>query len=451
MKQLTITTFLIIGLYHSFTSKTYAQFAPPIEIDQNTGLITNILTADINNDNQHDLIVTRKFSTNNLVSYYLNQGDFVFDTEVVIATGNSQVTNIAVGDFNNDNWLDIVSIGDANNAVTLYLNNQLTFSTQILDTFEFFESDISVADINNDNALDIVAVGGTTFKVFYNDGLASFTSQAITTPIEDFFDIDIHDIDNDGFEDVITGGTNISVYKNNNGTLSYDTALSNQIPSTFNLFVRLEDLDGDGDVDLFSEDNNSSGVRWMQNDGDGNFSNLQIIDATANNVRQGVLRDFDGDNDIDIIISKDFNLYLYTNDGSGNFSTPILIQDAETVINVVESGDMNNDGLDDIIWSANLSVQENISTLANDKFYKENTLLTVYPNPAKSMITLQTKTTLNNATLSIYNLLGQSIKTMHSLSGNKISVPINNISNGTYLLELVTENQVFTEKIIIKN
>lgn len=406
MNSFKVPIYLTITISLLYHSKLYSQFANPILIESNTGLITNIITADINNDNLKDIVITRKFSTNNLISYYLNQGNLSFGPEVSIATGSSQVTNIAVGDLNNDNWLDIVSIGDATNSVTLYLNNALSFSSQVLDSFAFFESDIAVADIDNDNNLDIVAIGGTTFKMYYNDGMANFTSQTITGPIEDFFDITISDIDADGFEDVITGGTNISVYKNNNGTLSYDSVRSNQIPSTFNLFVRLADIDNDGDVDLFSEHNNSTGVRWMQNDGNGNFSNLQIIDSSVTNIRSGTLNDFDNDNDLDFIIIKDFNLYLYTNDGFGNFSTPILIQDTQTIISVIASDDFNNDGLDDIIWSADLSIQENNVLISNEEYLVDHNLIKIYPNPSAEKLYLESP---KNGKLTISSINGQII------------------------------------------
>lgn len=399
-----ILIYLAITILLLFSSNLYSQFANPILIESNTGSITNIITADINNDNLKDIIITRKFSSNNLISYYLNQGNLNFSPEISIATGSSQVTNIAVGDFDNNNWLDIVSIGDATNSVTLHMNSALSFSSQVLDSFTFFESDIGVADIDNDSNLDIVAIGGTTFKVYYNDGMANFTSQTITGPIEDFFDLTISDIDADGFEDVITGGSNISVYKNNNGTLSYDSVRSNQIPSTFNLFVRLVDIDNDGDVDLFSENDNSTGIRWMQNDGNGTFSNLQIIDPSAMNIRSGILKDFDNDNDLDFIIIKDFNLYLYTNDGFGNFSAPILIQDTQTIINFIESGDLNNDGLEDIIWSADLSIQENNLLLSNEEYIVGDNLIKIYPNPSSENLYLDSP---ENGVLTILNSKGQ--------------------------------------------
>lgn len=442
-----ISVYLLIAVSILFSSNLHAQFANPILIDSNTGVITNIKTTDINNDNLKDIIVTRKFSANNLISYYLNQGDFSFGPEVSIATGNSQVTNIAVGDFNDDNWLDIVSIGDATNSVTLHLNNALSFSSQVLDSFNFFESDIDVVDINNDNNLDIVAIGGTTIKVYYNDGLANFTSQTITEPLQDFFDITISDIDNDGFEDVITGGSKISVYKNNNGTLSYDAIRSNQIPSTFNLFVRLVDLDNDGDVDLFSENNNSTGVRWLKNDSNGNFSDSQIIDPSATNIRSATLNDFDNDNDLDFIIIKDFNLYLYTNNGLGNFSAPILIQDAQTIISVIESEDLNNDGLEDIIWSADLSIQENNLLLSNEEAEKTEYLIKIYPNPSAKNLYLDSQ---EKGVLTILNSNGQIVYKNIPLIKGKNYIKKELVPQLYFFKIDLKTNTTITKKVFIK-
>ena len=170
--------------------------------------------------------------------------------------------------------------------------------------------------------------------------------------------------------------------------MNYDSVRSNQIPSTFNLFVRLEDIDNDRDVDLFSEDNNSTGVRWLENDGNGNFSDSQIIDPSATNIRSATLNDSGNDNDLDFIIIKDFNLYLYANNGLGNFSEPILIQDAQTIINVIESEDLNNNGLEDIVWSADFSIQENNLLLSNEEYVNTEHLIKIYPNPSAENLDL---------------------------------------------------------------
>lgn len=442
-----ISIYFAIFLSLLLSSIAHAQFSSPILIEPNTGQITNIVPADLNNDGLKDIIVTRKFSANNLISYYLNEGDFSFGPEATIATGSSQVTNISVGDFDDNGWLDIVSIGDAGNAVTMHMNSALSFSAEELDSFTFFESDIDVVDLDNDDDLDIVAVGGTTLKVYYNDGMSNFTTQIIQGPIEDFFDLTVGDIDADGFEDVITGGSNISVYKNSSGTLVYDSLRSNQIPGLFNLFVRLEDIDNDGDADLFSEDNNSTGVRWMENDGAGNFANLLIIDSTAINIRSGTLKDFDHDGDLDFIIIKDFDLYLYENDGAGDFGAPILIQDEPTLISVVESEDLNNDGLADIIWSADLSVQQNNSSLSGTEYLVDKDLVQIYPNPSAEQVILDCP---QNGVLNVFDAKGQLVyENLPVLKGvNDLKIEL---VPQIYFFNLkLKTGPVITKKVVIK-
>ena len=439
-------TFLFTLLQFVFITTIFGQFSSPNLIDTNTALITNIITADINNDNFKDIIVTRKFSSS-IISYYLNQGDLTFGPETIIEPGNNQFTKIAAGDFNNDGWIDIVSIGDATNSVIVYTNNATTFTATTLDSFVFFDSDIQVTDIDNDTDLDIVAIGGTTLKIYYNDGLSNFTSQTITSPIEDFFDITINDIDGDGFKDIITGGTNISIYKNTNGIISYDAIRTSLIPSNFNLFLELVDLDNDGDFDLFSEANNASGVRWMENDGNGNFSNLQLIDVNPNTRYGASIKDFDADGDLDIILPKDFNFVLYTNDGLGNFSPSNTIQLGSPLsISVLHSEDINNDGLFDAIWSADLSFQLNNTTSLSVIEPEMAEVIKVYPNPASNQFSIRIQ---NSGELTIHNALGQAVyKNIKLVEGNNILDF--NLNPQLYFLTIQSQNKKTIKKLLIE-
>ncbi|OUR90916.1 hypothetical protein A9Q87_13350 [Flavobacteriales bacterium 34_180_T64] len=423
----------------------FGQFSSPNLIDTNTSLITSIITADINNDNFKDIIVTRKFSTS-IISYYLNQGGLTFGPETIIEPGNNQITKIATGDFNNDGWIDIVSIGDATNSVIVYTNNATTFTANTIDNFAFFDSDIQVADIDNDSDLDIVAIGGTTLNIYYNDGLSNFTSQTITGPIEDFFDITIEDIDGDGFKDIITGGTNISIYKNTNGIISYDTTRTNLIPSNFNLFLELVDLDNDGDFDLFSEADNASGIRWMENDGNGNFSNLQMIDGNPNTRYGASINDFDADGDLDIIIPKDFNFVLYTNDGLGNFDPASTIQLGTPLsITVLHAEDINNDGFIDAIWSADLSFQLNTTTLSVSE-PETDALIKLFPNPASNQFSIQIQ---NPGTLTIHNALGQVVHENIVLIAGRNTFEFN-LNPQLYFLTIQSQHKKVLKKLLIE-
>lgn len=55
-----ISVYIVIAISLLFTTNLHSQFDNPVLIESDTGLITNIITADINNDNLKDIIVTKK-------------------------------------------------------------------------------------------------------------------------------------------------------------------------------------------------------------------------------------------------------------------------------------------------------------------------------------------------------------------------------------------------------
>ncbi|CAF4788514.1 unnamed protein product, partial [Rotaria sp. Silwood2] len=61
---------------------------------------------DFNNDNWSDIVVAN-YNTNN-VGIFLGYADGSFGNQTIFFTGsNSHPTSVAVGDFNNDNQLDV--------------------------------------------------------------------------------------------------------------------------------------------------------------------------------------------------------------------------------------------------------------------------------------------------------------------------------------------------------
>lgn len=74
----------------------------------------------------------------------------------------------------------------------------------------------------------------------------------------------------------------------------------------------------------------------------------------------------------------------------------------------------------------------------------------VYPNPFSVQTTLQSNVFLNNATLTLYNSLGQSVKQIRNISGHTITLHRDNIPNGIYNLLLIENNKTFSiAKIVI--
>jgi hypothetical protein len=79
-----------------------------------------------------------------------------------------------------------------------------------------------------------------------------------------------------------------------------------------------------------------------------------------------------------------------------------------------------------------------------------NNDITVYPNPFSSVTTLQTETFLKDATLSVYNSSGQTVKQINNISGQTITLHRDNLSGGLYFIQLKQSNKIIkVEKIII--
>jgi len=74
----------------------------------------------------------------------------------------------------------------------------------------------------------------------------------------------------------------------------------------------------------------------------------------------------------------------------------------------------------------------------------------VYPNPSTGIITVQCKPSSENAKLSVYNLLGESVyeKAISSFSNHTIDLSAN--PNGVYFVSMKTENESSTSKIILQ-
>jgi len=83
----------------------------------------------------------------------------------------------------------------------------------------------------------------------------------------------------------------------------------------------------------------------------------------------------------------------------------------------------------------------------------ENTtrnILSVFPNPFSSSTTIQTIGNFKNATLTICNSYGQSVKKVKNISGKTVSLYRDNLPGGLYFIRLTVENKnIAVEKLVI--
>jgi len=75
--------------------------------------------------------------------------------------------------------------------------------------------------------------------------------------------------------------------------------------------------------------------------------------------------------------------------------------------------------------------------------------LTVYPIPTSEVIWVQNSTVINNGKITIYDLLGREV-IQESFEGTKTSINTSSLSEGLYLLKVVSENNQIVKKIIVR-
>lgn len=70
--------------------------------------------------------------------------------------------------------------------------------------------------------------------------------------------------------------------------------------------------------------------------------------------------------------------------------------------------------------------------------------IAVFPNPFSTQTTIQSDYIFKNATLTVYNSFGQTVKELKNLSGQTINLLRDNLASGLYFFQVVQDNKVIT-------
>lgn len=250
---------------------------------------------DIDGDGDMDLL------TNGLdkIVWFENNGSQVF-VERLVGNGVSSPSNpveIVCVDLDGDRDIDIVE-GNNGQLVWFENNGSQNFTERPISYETDGLGDISVADMDKDGDLDIVttsAVGG--FAWHENFGDQTFQKQAIPTSLNPNFALhQLRDVDADGDVDIYVSSfySGVTALYENNGSNVFSEKPISALGTSYG--VDVNDLDGDGDMDLISGAYNGAPV-WHRNDG-GAFTSKEVYVSAAQST---IVTDFDKDGDMDIV------------------------------------------------------------------------------------------------------------------------------------------------------
>jgi hypothetical protein len=152
------------------------------------------------------------------------------------------------------------------------------------------------------------------------------------------------------------------------------------------------------------------------------------------------------DNSLNLINSVQFGS---PNEDRGNFwlKDTILYVGGMTEGSIVNSNLGSFDAFTLALSTSNLSIlQPSLTTSIIETTNKS--LIEIYPNPAKSAVTIAGLDGDFNGAIFIFNNIGQMIKTEHR-TGSQVSIEIGNLKSGIYFIHIKTEKgEVITRKFI---
>ena len=344
--------------------------------------------------------------------------------------------DIAVADMDNDGDLDIIGafytgrtivwFENSTGAGNAYNPRTVANSTDIPAGFRPYR--ITTGDLDRDGDMDLVAIlenpGGDDQIIWYvNDGSQTFTPQVLNTEMLVAKSIRIDDIDGDTDLDVLLAdfGRDDTWWLVNDGAQNFTPIRYLNFAGTINAYSG--DVNKDGDIDLLVMQGvaGAGSVNWYQNDGSNDFTNQNIRVPTLGSTTggaEGYLIDMDRDQDMDILATFNDNNLIAWFENDGDAGTPSFIQrEIDRGISDVKNfypADLDGDGDLDIVTMSNNTGE--VLWLENNgiqDFTKRNILNS---NPESGLFKVYAADMDNDGDLDIIS---------QNANGNKIFVNLN--------------------------
>jgi FG-GAP-like repeat len=236
-------------------------------------------------------------------------------------------------------------------------NNSGTLTT-------FVEDNSSFGDLDNDNDLDKISKSGGNLIISYNNGSGAFTpsSPIVVSSTDDIWSIELGDIDGDGLLDMVVPTSSTTT-----DSIAVLTAQSGYTPVKYTNInypsAQLSDLDNDGDLDIVAMDFSSPAKLYvLKNNGTGVFTVPAAITTTSPSNNRLLTGDLNNDGIPDLIAlnNSEQPVDLYLGDGTGefNFGSSLNPMTSPTgTTGAVALGDVDNDADLDIAFTLDSDVE----------------------------------------------------------------------------------------------
>ena len=292
------------------------------------------------------------------ISVYLcGYGNGTFTNQTVFSTGASRPVSIAVGDFNNDHWLDIVVTNNGTNNIGIFFGygngsfrSQMTYSTG----YDSLPNCVVVADLNNDYILDIIVAnyGTDNIGIFLGYSNGSFTAQTTysTSSGSKPYSVAVNDFNNDGYFDIVvanSGNHNISIFlSNGNGTFTSQTTYP-IYPGSNPHSIIIGDFNRDYQLDIAVSNHDTNNISVLIGYSNGSFAAPTMHSTGIDSGPFGMtVGDFDNNNqsDIAVVNSNTNNVFVLIGYNMIQSQSPTTYSTGDASLPLdIAIGDFDND------------------------------------------------------------------------------------------------------------
>lgn len=245
-----------------------------------------------------------------------------------LQSGLTQVRKCVVSDIDNDKKSDIILFSSGYDAMPFPGDSLGIFYPSELK-YQYLNKDIgyfhggATGDVNNDGLIDIVAFSGGSAVIpthptcYINKGgrkfeLTNSIFKNFTAGNDNYYTVELYDINKDGFLDLFLGSTKtLRLILNENGSFDRSKAINFLIETNLELMDLLfMDFDLDGKTDVLTMNNinyNGYALRLFVNKGNDFVDNTKAFFDQTDETGTGAwikwirLFDFEKDGDLDIV------------------------------------------------------------------------------------------------------------------------------------------------------
>jgi hypothetical protein len=327
---------------------------------------------DFNADGSLD-IVTDSYPFGN-VNVLLGAGDGTFQAARSFPTLGGYPGSIGVGDFNGDGALDLIVPGTASSISELIGNGDGTFQPALAVEAGPTPFAVAVADFNADGTTDLAVTNPSvsTVSILRGNGDGTFQAPVSYNTGSGPSAVAVGDFNADGALDLVfaDGGTNtVSVLKGN-GDASFQAPVSFTV-GTHPYSVTVGDFNGDGALDLAVANPDSNNVSVLLGRGDGTFQQ-RVNYAVGLVPRSLTAGDFDGDGALDLAVANTgsgsvgytHTVSILPGNGNGTFLAATT-WDVGPAPKMIAAGDWDGDGDLDLAV-ADAGSPSDVAVLLND-------------------------------------------------------------------------------------